>query len=83
MKDKKLGEMGLKSYEHGYFNKANANLGGEIRQMYSIRIRKELRDFAKENKCYGGRLKKKSPTSQKFIQKMTEEISWELPSDIG
>lgn len=29
--------------------------------MYSIRIRKELRDFAKENKCYGGTLEKKLP----------------------
>lgn len=29
--------------------------------MHSIRIRKELREFAKENKCYGGRLEEKVP----------------------
>lgn len=34
---------------------------GYKRQMYSIRIRKELRDFAKENKWYGGMLEKKVP----------------------
>lgn len=44
--------MGLRSYEEGYFHKGNAKFEekGFKRQAYSIRIRKELQGFAKENR---------------------------------
>lgn len=52
MKAKILGEIGLKSYEEGHFNKGNAKSKGKgyKRQTCSIRIRKELETCQRKQK---------------------------------
>lgn len=56
-----------------------------MRQMYSVRIRKELETLPKKTEMLWRQAKRKSPVSQESMQKkkkkMTEEISWEHPSD--
>ena len=69
VKDKKLGEMGLKSYEHGYFNKANANLGGGNKTNVLYQNQKGIKRLCQRKQMLWRQAKKKKSHESEIYTK--------------